>query len=609
MKLWRPLLASLAAGTVGLAQSQPPPQFRAGTNIVVLDVSVVGRDRRPVRDLTVADFVVLENGTDRPITFFEYVDVGSVTPESSWVDKIPSDVESNDVGDRRLVVIVLDDSVDLAQNAVKRIGHEIVANLAPNDLAAVVYTVDQSKAQDYTPDRGRLHAAVDRYDRTYGFWPLLTLQNVVDYLSRVPQRRKTVFYISPGQPLDLAKLVPTGNVHTQLERGVHARILYQLQDVFRAAQRANVNIYTIDPLGLRAPTKDDPDPGRHQREFLQVLADETGGRAVVLDNEPHQRVPELLEENGGYYLIGFPATGPLDGRFRRVRVRVNRPSVQIRARTGYYARPDLMRGSSATDRRASAFDSVLPDASVPMTLSAVPLPLADGRSTVLLALGVEAPAPARETTETVRAEFAAFNDAGRLQGSTASDLGLVLRPSRSETLRYELLGRLDLRPGFYHLRVVAQVRERERRGTLFASVTVRDFAREPLALSGVVLQPSPAPPAGPREAATAILPLVPATTRTFRRGERVDALVRMTQGGKDKPQSVVLTTRIHDANGSVMFEAPQPYDANQFAPARPVDHVFTLPLSALGPGRYLLVLEAARSGGPSVKREVRFTLR
>jgi hypothetical protein len=157
--------------------------------------------------------------------------------------------------------------------------------------------------------------------------------------------------------------------------------------------------------------------------------------------------------------------------------------------------------------------------------------------------------------------------------------------------------------------VSAHVRERERRGTLFASVTVPDFGREPLALSGVVLQPSQASAAAPRETATAILPLVPSTTRIFGRADRVDALVRVTQSSTDMPRPVVLTTRVYDAGGSVVFEAPHTFEEKHFAPRRQVDHVITLPLSMLGSGRYLLVLEAARSGGPSVRREVRFTVR
>jgi multidrug efflux pump subunit AcrA (membrane-fusion protein) len=124
-----------------------------------------------------------------------------------------------------------------------------------------------------------------------------------------------------------------------------SRLFWELRDVFRAAQRANVTIYTIDPGGLRAPVPGDLDPGRNKRDFLQVLAGETGGRTVVLHNEPQQRVPELFEENGAYYLIGFPPTEPFDGRYRHVRVRVNRDDVEVRTRTGYYAHRSLLDGS------------------------------------------------------------------------------------------------------------------------------------------------------------------------------------------------------------------------------------------------------------------------
>ena len=48
--------------------------------MVRLDVSVLDKDRRPVRNLTAADFTVLEEGEPRPIVAFSAVDVPN-TPD------------------------------------------------------------------------------------------------------------------------------------------------------------------------------------------------------------------------------------------------------------------------------------------------------------------------------------------------------------------------------------------------------------------------------------------------------------------------------------------------------------------------------------------------
>jgi hypothetical protein len=42
--------------------TQSAPTFRAGIDLVQLDVSVMDRDRQPVRGLTARDFQVLEDG-------------------------------------------------------------------------------------------------------------------------------------------------------------------------------------------------------------------------------------------------------------------------------------------------------------------------------------------------------------------------------------------------------------------------------------------------------------------------------------------------------------------------------------------------------------------
>jgi VWFA-related protein len=612
---WQGLLvlpALLAIGTALPAQSQR--QFRAEANLVVLDVSVIDRNRQPVRGLTQADFAVTEAGAVRPIEVFEAIEVATkFASPASWLRDAPTDVDSNDVGNRRLVVLVLDDSYQGVGplHTVKTIGDEMIAQLGPSDLAAVVYTVDSSKAQDFTPDRARLRAAVDKYNLAHGFGPLVTLKYVVDHLTAVPDRRKTVFFVSTGYNLDLSILAPSATLYEGDVRGEQSRLFWELRDVFRAAQRANVTIYTIDPGGLRAPVPGDLDPGRNKREFLQVLAGETGGRAVVLHNEPQQRVPELFEENGSYYLIGFPPIEPLDGHYRHVRVRVNRDDVEVRTRAGYYANQSLLDGSRVeVDGSGAALAATLPDGSLPMRLASAPFVRA-GRSdaSVVFALAFEAPIPDRDATETVEAEIGVFDERGRRQGLARPRAQLALRPGRpGNTVRYQLLSHVELKPGRYHLRVAARARERDLAGTLFGEVTVPDFAREALSLSGVILHPAPPPVSAPPDGVAGIVPLVPTAGRTFAATDRVEAYLQVIQGGSRPPQHVILTTRVLDGAGSVVFDDRQMLDAARFD-ARKVDHTFALPLGQLSTGPHLLTIEAAIEGGPTVTRQVRFDVR
>src|SRR3954462_3414297 len=83
----------------------PAPTFRVGVDAVQLDVSVLDRDRRPVRGLTAADFTVLEDGKPRRIVAFSAIELppmpAAVTP--SGADTVPPDVVSNAEPQGRLV--------------------------------------------------------------------------------------------------------------------------------------------------------------------------------------------------------------------------------------------------------------------------------------------------------------------------------------------------------------------------------------------------------------------------------------------------------------------------------------------------------------------------
>ena len=130
---------------------------------------------------------------------------------------------SNQFDDRRLFVMVLDDAntgqdmlnVQQVLRSVKRISNEIIDRLGPNDLMAVVFTMDNRRPQDFTNDRAKLHAAVDRFSQTgsiQGQGPSMlitmtteTLARVAEFLIDVPERRKALLYVGSGVPLDIGE--------------------------------------------------------------------------------------------------------------------------------------------------------------------------------------------------------------------------------------------------------------------------------------------------------------------------------------------------------------------------------------------------------------------
>lgn len=75
---------------------QPQTTFRTGADIVRLDVSVLDKNRRPVRNLTARDFTVLEEGEPRSIVAFSAVDVPDPPDHPvAWMRDVGSDVATN----------------------------------------------------------------------------------------------------------------------------------------------------------------------------------------------------------------------------------------------------------------------------------------------------------------------------------------------------------------------------------------------------------------------------------------------------------------------------------------------------------------------------------
>ena len=92
-------------------------------------------------------------------------------------------------------------------------------------------------------------------------------------------------------------------------------------DAIRAAARANVSMYVIDPNGLT---------GGHY-DAARTVADATGGQAFVNSNLFERSVEQIWSEAGHYYLLGYePPTSK--ARTHTIEVRVKRSGLQVRAR-------------------------------------------------------------------------------------------------------------------------------------------------------------------------------------------------------------------------------------------------------------------------------------
>ena len=672
--LARVAAAAIALTVIAAAQApqpasvppvQPVPLFRSGVNVVTVDVSVLDKERRPVRGLTAADFTILENGTPQPVTGFSAIDLPDTdAPQPVWARESRRDVVRNDeFADRRTVILVLDDATPMPAGDGPRVidaAEQVIARLGPEDLAAVVYTLEKAKGQELTRDRARLVAAAGRflgkptstridregraaetafsaYDPTammaYGS-AIETLLSVAEAAAGLPQRRKAMVFISVGAPIAMDNLAPRIIAGDHSDSAAQNWALRQsLLAMFAAAQRANMTIYSIDPGGLRTnvPTLND------NRDYLKAVSSNTGGFAITDDNDPGPGIAQVFRENSSYHLLGYQNPDPTSmGGYRRIEVRVSRPGITVRAREGYFE-PTLKKnetnekGGKKQSVQApptllgAALDGPVPKTDVPMQVTAAAFPVAKQRdgadakrreAAVAIVVGIRMPAPVGPTpaTDDLDVQVNAFDTSWKKQGAARVTGRVTRQPGHTGATGFEAILRLDLKPGRYQLRVAAESSLLRKSGSVFADVDVPDFTKDGVTMSGLAMSVTPGAPSAPKDGLRELLPATPTSERLFAGSDKVCAMLRVSQGGEKPLVPVTLVLRIVDARNAAVFEDNATLGPERFSAGRLADYRIDLPVAALPPGRYLLTAEAAPAAGRSLKgavirRDVQFSVR
>lgn len=146
------------------------------------------------------------------------------------------------------------------------------------------------------------------------------------------------------------------------ERGVpkgSTAIADRMKRLVEAANRASVVIYTIDGRGLDVPgpqamdeyTEAGFDAKLRARELkfsdsqdgLRYLAAETGGMAFVNQNDINHGLGKVMDDQS-YYLVAYEPDeltfDPSKNRYNQLEIKVNRPDVRVRYRSGFFGITD-----------------------------------------------------------------------------------------------------------------------------------------------------------------------------------------------------------------------------------------------------------------------------
>jgi VWFA-related protein len=106
--------------------------------------------------------------------------------------------------------------------------------------------------------------------------------------------------------------------------------------------RPNINVATIDTdREMRRKRKEYSDATKKSEERLTRLAEETGGRIFLPENEEEMRGQgrEVARDIGAQYVITYKPKRPLaearPGEYRRIKVALSRQGLTVRSRNGY----------------------------------------------------------------------------------------------------------------------------------------------------------------------------------------------------------------------------------------------------------------------------------
>jgi VWFA-related protein len=200
---------------------------------------------------------------------------------------------------------------------------------------------------DYTQNKEEIisaldhHFAVNPWQVPVGGWvseryntAFITLRSVAEAVMGHPGH-KNMIWIGRGFP-------PSRRLGAGWSIDTENRIFNAVQDCVNMLRDARVTLYTIDPAGVLVDPGvygGDPgvDPFGGNYEFSK-LAKATGGRTLYGRNDVDMEIQTAIQDGANIYTLTYrPGNTSLDPqKFRKIKVTVDQPGLQVITREGYY---------------------------------------------------------------------------------------------------------------------------------------------------------------------------------------------------------------------------------------------------------------------------------
>jgi VWFA-related protein len=652
------------------AEEQVPsgPVLKVSTEIVLVNVVAHDKHGNLIKDLKKEDFALYEDGKKQELASFDFEKVDEMVMAGAAGTTVTGTADKNDAGgllnkraqksldarDRRLMLLFFDfsamepDDIDRAVDAAKKY---VQSKMQPADMVALMsLSTNLQLDLDFTDDKEKIRAKLSAYNGSQGQGfengtegssegaaetsgsytaddtdyntfsadrKLLALESVMQGMGKIPQK-KSLIYFSNG--------ITQSGIDNQSA----------LREATAAAVRANVSIYPVDVRGLSAfppggqaqsaslhgqsaytgaSVLNDLNGNDASQETLYTLAADTGGKAFMDTNDLSGVFSVVQKDTSAYYVLGYTSSNhSRDGRYRRLKVQLNRPDMKLEYRAGYYADRDYQHMKS-TDREEQLEDELaaeLPETDVALYAGAAYFRQDD--SHYYLAVSLVIPGSQIPFVQAKDKDNATIDIIGQVRESGKVPVGRLrdtvkLAVDSSQQVRRKNVQYntgFVLAPGNYHLKFVVRENSSGRMGSFETDVRIPDLRKVPLRMSTVVLS-SQRVPAGAKKTKfqpliTEQTELVPSVTHVFQQDQKLylqyevydNAKAKANEAGgnggqgKGEHQTVRVLTNIEFLQGDVKVYETKPVLAQEItAPERKaVVFQMEIPLESLKPGFY-----------------------
>jgi VWFA-related protein len=649
-----------------------PVQFKTTAQLVVETVSVKDKNGKVIEGLTKNDFAVTEDNVPQAIAFCEFqkledIAVGELKrrPDADAPPAAPADKPKVDAvtsmqimpeapGDiryrnRRMIALYFDMSAMPPQDQFRAQAAAIKfirTRMQPADLMALMSFSDGVHVlQDFTDDRTQLEQAVNKlfvgdaqgfdegtsddstadYGTAFGEddsefnlfntdRQLAALQTAVKMLGSLNEKKVLVYFASG------LNLNGTDNQA-------------QFQATVNAAARSNVAFFTVDARGLVASaplgnaTQGSPGGAgmyngrsamamqsnfQKSQDTLYALATDTGGKALLDNNELATGIVNAEQAISSYYIIGYYSKNEaLDGKFRRIKVTyLGDTTAKLDYRQGYWAGKTFNKFTASDKERQLQDALMLGDPITELTIATevnyfqlnsaeyyTPVTMKIPGSELALARRGGAEHTSIDFIGEVKDEYnttvANVRDKvdKKLTGETAAQLS-------RQPIQYQTA--FTLLPGIYTLKVLARDDETGRIGTYMSKFVIPNLNKEKerIPISSVVLS-------GQRMAMTDALytakekagpsaspliqdgmQLIPSVTRVFSKSRDLYIYLQAYERGATATQPLVAFVSFYRGQSKAFETPPLRVNEGLDLKSKAVPLKFSLALGKLHPGKY-----------------------